>query len=205
MAGEEGGRWGRRAAVTGARVWRARRKDTVEAAPAMRSEKDVRAAYREYGGELLGFARNALGDEQLAEEVVQEVFLRAWRAADGYDARRASLRTWLYAIARNAVVDARRRAAARPAPPERHVGEQHDGPAVPDPYDRLLQRIELDEALGRLSPDQRQVIVQVHVLGRSCADVAAELGIPASTARSRLHHGVRALRGILQENGWLAP
>ncbi|MDO0924020.1 sigma-70 family RNA polymerase sigma factor [Streptomyces sp. TG1A-8] len=174
----------------------------------LRSEQDVRAAYRRYGSELFGFACNALDDRQLAEEVVQETFLRAWRSAPSYDEHRSGVRTWLYAIARNVVADARRRRSARPPlaghEPERD-GRPGPGDGSGDPFDKLLLRIELDEALQRLSPDQRQVITDVYLLGRSCADLAAELGIPAATVRSRLYYGVRALRGILEENGWLAP
>src|SRR4029077_9937779 len=77
----------------------------------------LRALYRSYAGELYGFALNALGDRGSAEEVVQEVFTRAWRHAEAYDPTRGSVRTWLYQIARHAVIDMRRRAAVRPALP----------------------------------------------------------------------------------------
>ncbi|MFC6065502.1 sigma-70 family RNA polymerase sigma factor [Streptomyces ochraceiscleroticus] len=166
-------------------------------------EADVRIAYHRYGGELYGFALNALGDHQLAEDVVQETFIRAWRAADGFDAARATLRTWLFAIARNAVVDAVRRRSVRDRADRREQREPE--PVRTDVFDHLLTRIELDEALLRLSDDQRQAVVEVYFLGRTCADLAAELGIPAATMRSRLYYGVRALRSILEENGWLAP
>ncbi|MGW5498769.1 sigma-70 family RNA polymerase sigma factor [Streptomyces olivaceoviridis] len=191
------------ALVVGVRAWRARRKTTSDAP--LGSEKGVSAAYEEYGGELLGFARNELGDPQLAEEVVQEVFLRAWRSSDSFDSRRGSLRTWLYAIARNAIVDARRRREVRPAVAHSQEAGREDADGGVDPYDQLLARIELREALDRLCPKHRKVVVEVYFLGRTCADLAEELGIPASSARSRLYHGIRALRGILDENGWLAP
>jgi len=74
----------------------------------------LRALYRAYAGELYGFALNALGDRGTAEEVVQEVFTRAWRHAEVYDPTRGSVRTWLYQIARHAIIDTRRRAAVRP-------------------------------------------------------------------------------------------
>ncbi|WP_405906037.1 MULTISPECIES: sigma-70 family RNA polymerase sigma factor [unclassified Streptomyces] len=193
----------RQVLVVGVRMWRARRKKAESAS--LGSEAGMRAAYREFGGELLGFARNQLGDPQLAEEVVQEVFLRAWRASDSFDSRRGSLRTWLYAIARNAIVDARRRREIRPAVAPAEEAERDKAAAGVDPYDQLLARIELREALDRLTPEHREVIIEVYFLGRTCADVADELGIPASSARSRLYHGIRALRGILDENGWLAP
>src|SRR4051812_45326113 len=77
----------------------------------------LRELYRIYSGELFGFAYNALGERGVAEELVQEVFTRAWRHAERYDPERASVRTWLYQIARHAIIDARRRAAVRPRPP----------------------------------------------------------------------------------------
>src|SRR3954454_2877389 len=76
--------------------------------------ESLRALYRIYAGELLGFALNALSDRETAEEIVQETFTRAWRHADRYDAARGSVRTWLYQICRHAIIDARRRASARP-------------------------------------------------------------------------------------------
>src|SRR5215213_1246300 len=67
----------------------------------------TRSLYRAYSGELFGFALNALGERGAAEEVVQEVFTRAWRHAGSYDPGRGSVRTWLYQIARHAIIDAR--------------------------------------------------------------------------------------------------
>src|SRR5215210_6092418 len=92
------------------------------------SEQSLRALYREYGGELYGFAVNCLGDRGLAEEVVQDVFTRVWRHADSFDPDRASFRTWLYGIARNAVIDVKRRGSVRPglAP---HVHDLDEGVA----------------------------------------------------------------------------
>ncbi|MEW2500162.1 sigma-70 family RNA polymerase sigma factor [Amycolatopsis sp. CA-161197] len=166
---------------------------------AMRSEGDVQAAYTRYGGELFGFALNALADRHLAEDVVQETFVRAWRAGRRFDPARGSLRTWLFGILRNLVVDATRRRATRPAPAPA-LGEPD---RADDPFDRLLVSIQLDEAMRRLSDEHRDVVHAVHVEGRTCADYAAELGISASTARSRLYYGIRALRLILDESGGL--
>src|ERR671914_1746819 len=86
----------------------------VERLPTDDTGDELRELYRRYSGELFGFACNALGDREVAEEVVQDVFARAWRHAADYDPRRASVRTWLYTIARNRIVDARRRASVRP-------------------------------------------------------------------------------------------
>lgn len=170
----------------------------------LRTEQDVQDAYDRYGGELFAFALNALRDRQLAEDVVQETFVRAWRSAARFDPNRGSLRTWLFAITRNGLVDVTRRRAVQ-APVAVDARMSDDGSAaIEDPVDRLLSSIQLDEALRRLSPEHRQAVVEVHYHGRTCAELAAGLNLPASTVRSRLYYGVRALRLVLEENGWLA-
>src|ERR671937_598350 len=82
---------------------------------ALASERDVREAYSAHAGELYGFAMRSLADPGLAEEAVQETFLRAWRAGQRFDPELGSLRTWLFAILRNVVIDLGRARAARPA------------------------------------------------------------------------------------------
>jgi RNA polymerase sigma-70 factor (ECF subfamily) len=171
----------------------------------LRTEREVRAAYDLYGGELFGFAFKALDDRQLAEDVVQETFVRAWRSPRGFDPEQGSLRTWLFAIARNGVVDAMRRRRVREGPGHAPWESVPAASSAFDPVDQLLDRIQLGEALERLSPQHREAVVEVYFGGRTCAELGAELGISASTMRSRLYYGVRALRLVLEENGWLAP
>jgi RNA polymerase sigma-70 factor (ECF subfamily) len=173
-------------------------RDRVPATPVLHTEEDLRAAYRTHGAELYRFARRALDDEGLAEEAVQEVFLRAWRAADRFDPHLASLRTWLFAIARNVVVDFVRRRKARPQPVP-----LSDAPSeIEDGTEALLRAFQVEEALRRLSPDHRTAIVEAYYKGRPTAEVAEELGVPAGTLRSRIFYGLRALRLTLEEMGW---
>ena len=82
---------------------------------ALSDERDVAEAYAAHAGELYGFAMRSLSDSGLAEEAVQETFLRAWRAGERFDPGIASLRTWLFAILRNIVIDLGRARCARPA------------------------------------------------------------------------------------------
>src|SRR6476469_8804563 len=77
-------------------------------------ETGIREAYAAHAGELYGFALRSLADRELAEEAVQDTFLRAWRAGDRFDPELGSLRTWLFAILRNVVIDLGRARAARP-------------------------------------------------------------------------------------------
>jgi RNA polymerase sigma factor, sigma-70 family len=72
---------------------------------ALIDERDVREAYAAHSGELYGFAMRSLGDSGLSEEAVQETFVRAWRAGERFDPEIGSLRTWLFAILRNVVID----------------------------------------------------------------------------------------------------
>src|SRR5215207_2001708 len=83
-------------------------------APSLDSEAGLRVAYDVFGSELYRMAHRALNDDGLAEEAVQETFMRAWRAADRYDPKRSSLRTWMFAIARNVTIDLARARSARP-------------------------------------------------------------------------------------------
>src|SRR5215210_5388469 len=130
----------------------------------------LRALYRAYAGELLGFALNALGERGAAEEIVQEVFTRAWRHADRYDPERGSVRTWLYQIARHAIIDARRRASVRPGLP------LHEPGAADEPVAKSVEQAMLGwqvaMALERLSPDHRQMIRLAHVQGMTMREIA---------------------------------
>lgn len=169
----------------------------------LRDENAVREAYAAYGGELYRFALRALDDPGEAEELVQETFLRAWRAADRFDPDRASLRTWLFAIARNLVTDRWRAAATRPWQ-GRVVEIDSDDPAVGvenDHAGHVLRAWLVEEALSRLTEDHRAAIVETYLRGRTYSEVAAELAIPAVTLRSRVFQALRALRSAMEEMG----
>ncbi|MBX6390766.1 MAG: sigma-70 family RNA polymerase sigma factor [Frankia sp.] len=142
------------------------------------------------------------GDPGRAEDIVQEIFLRAWRHADlvAVLAAQGTLEPWLYRVARNLAVDWLRRRAARP------VELFEAPPAVPDPrpddlLEAVLSRRVLTEALGSLSAPHRETVVRLHYLDRSCTDAAAELGVPPGTVKSRNHVAVRELRAALAARG----
>ena len=172
----------------------------------LRDEGEVHAAYTAHGPELYRFLLRGLGDPGAAQDVVQETFLRAWRAADRFDPELASLRVWLFAIARNAMIDHARAAGVRPwqgnlvDPP---TAEAVSG-AVADPTEQLLRGWVVEEALQRISEDHRTAIVQTHLLERPYAEVATELAIPIGTLRSRVFYGLKALRVAMDEMG-VAP
>jgi len=164
-------------------------------------ELDVRAAYAAHGAELYRFALRQLGDGGAAQDVVQEVFLRAWRSAGAYDPRLASLRTWLFAIARNVVIDEARRFAVRPWQRTLTDVTDTDAPVVGGIDEAVVDAWVVEEALRRIGEDHRTAIVQTHLRGRPHAEVAAELGVPVGTLRSRVFYGLKALRLAMEEMG----
>jgi RNA polymerase sigma-70 factor (ECF subfamily) len=163
---------------------------------ALSGERDVRDAYAAHAGELYGFALRSLGDAGLAEDAVQETFLRAWRAGDRFDPELGSLRTWLFAIVRNVVIDLGRARAARPRAVAEGVEASHD------PFEESLLAWQVEEALRRIGAEHRRVLVETYFRGRPYAEVAADLGVPEGTVKSRVYYGLRALRNALEEMGY---
>ncbi len=165
-------------------------------------ERLVRALYERHAGSLLGYvlALNG-GDRHRAEDVVQETLLRAWRHPEALSERHGSIRPWLYTVARNLVVDGHR--ARRARPPEVAEAELAKVPA-PDELERALESRAVVEALSGLRPEHRAVLAETYYRGRSVADAAAVLGVPAGTVKSRTYYALRALKLALEEQG-LAP
>jgi RNA polymerase sigma-70 factor, ECF subfamily len=161
------------------------------------SERGLRHAWTAHADELYGYARKALGDSAAAEEAVQETFVRAWRAADSYDPERP-LRPWLFAILRNVVIDEARSRGRRPLPTQ----EPPEIVDLTDHWERAVDGWLVEEALRRIRPEHRIVLVETFYRGRGYGDVARQLGIPEGTARSRAFYGLRALRLALEEMGW---
>jgi RNA polymerase sigma-70 factor, ECF subfamily len=163
---------------------------------ALTDERDVREAYAAHAAELYGFAVRSLGDAGLAEEAVQETFVRAWRAGERFDPQIGSLRTWLFAILRNVVIDLGRARAARPT-----VADGGIEPAV-EPFDEALLAWQIEEAMRQIGEQHRRVLIETYYRGRPYAEVAEELGVPEGTVKSRVYYGLRALRVVLEEMGY---
>jgi RNA polymerase sigma-70 factor (ECF subfamily) len=142
-------------------------------------------------------ARLILRDPELARDAVQEALIRAWRDLPGL---RDPVRfdAWLHRLTVNACLDLARRRQRRPIEVEiRNL----DAPATSDMSAELADRQLLDEALRRLDPAHRAVVVLHYFLGMPVPDVARAIGIPVGTAKSRLHYGVATMRaGLIDES-----
>lgn len=169
-------------------------------------EARLRLLYDEYAGPLFRYGlRQFDGDRLAAEDLVQETLLRAWIHPEVLTAEPGSARAWLFAVAKNLVIDAVRARQARP----RTVGDEQLGEDwannVPDPgrdeFEHSLDALQLAEALGALSDEHRAVLVETYYLGASVAEAAKKLGVPPGTVKSRAYYALRALRSAWKERG----
>jgi RNA polymerase sigma-70 factor, ECF subfamily len=161
-------------------------------------EELVRALHAEHGPALLGYVTRITGDPQRAEDVVQETLLRAWRKAGSLEGDSSSLRSWLFAVAHNLAIDEHRARTARREEADPELAEV----AVAGQLDRALEASQITEALRTLSRDHREALVETYFRGRSVAEAAVVLGVPAGTVKSRTYYALRALRAALEERGW---
>jgi RNA polymerase sigma-70 factor (ECF subfamily) len=162
-----------------------------------RGEDAARRLYRIYGDELYGFALMRLRDRELAEDVVQEIFTRVWSKAAGFDAKRGSVRTWLYGIARNAIVDCERHRSRR-LPLARFKPAESSEP-VSEPIEQALLRWQLQSAFARLTPEHREMLRLGHFGGLSVKEIAEVTGLAPGTVKSRTYYALQTLRLALEE------
>lgn len=195
------GSTGRRSSMASAETERRggwhRQPEAVEAADAA----GLRAAFLAHGNELYRYARRSLGDAGAAEDLVQETFVRAWRARQRFDPELGTLRTWLFAITRRLVIDHSRARAARPpsAPPD---AAERDTAGDTDDLERAMTLWHVEEAIKRLRPEHRQVLVDTYYRGRRAREIAEDIGVPEGTVRSRLFYALQSLRLYMDELGW---
>jgi RNA polymerase sigma-70 factor (ECF subfamily) len=159
----------------------------------------LRALHAEHGDALFAHAlRLNAGDRQRAEDLVQETMLRAWQHPEALDPARGSIRAWLFTTARNLAIDNWRRRSARvgevitDAPPELPMADETD---------RAVESWIVAEALQRLSPQHREVLVECYYQGRSVNEAAGRLGVPPGTVKSRTYYALRSLKLVLEELG----
>ena len=131
------------------------------------------------------------GDE--AEDVVQEVFVQAWRQADRFDVRRGNVLAWLSIMTRSRSLDRWRRRTTRR---ESGVSEAHELEA-PRPVDNVAEGWAARTALAELPEEQRQLLELAYWEGLSQTEIAARLGLPLGTVKTRMRTGLKTLRDKL--------
>jgi RNA polymerase sigma-70 factor (ECF subfamily) len=161
-----------------------------------RDETALRAVVERYAGAVHGMALRVLGEQTMAEEVAQDTFLAVWRRPGAYDPTRGSLQSFLLGIARNKAVDLVRREETVRRTKESLISER-SSENVPQEGVGFEERQEMQEALDKLSPVQREALVLAYFGGRTYREVAIELEIPEGTAKTRLRDGLTRLRALM--------
>jgi RNA polymerase sigma-70 factor (ECF subfamily) len=173
---------------------------------ARRQPDALAEVYRRHAGAVLGLARRVLGDPKLSEEVVQEVFLGLWRAPDAFDPERGSLRSYLLAQAHGKSVDVVRAEMSRRAREEREARLR-----VGSGYDLEREVVDLTIAdrvrrtMEALPEQERRAIQLAYFGGQTYREVAATLGEPEGTIKTRIRTGLKRMRATLQEAGVEEP
>lgn len=148
---------------------------------------------------LLRYTTRLLGDRHLAEDVVQETWVRAWRHIERLTEDRGSVRGWLMRVAHNIAIDQHRGRKARPIEVELADQELDEVPLIPPPSDAVEIRVDVDAVLGQLPSVHRHALFEVYFADRTAVSAAMVLGVPVGTVKSRIHNALRKLRHSLPQ------
>lgn len=155
-------------------------------------DEAVAEIYREHGPMLRRVVWRATSDPNRVEDIVQEVILRVWKHAPAAD----NLRAYLITTARHLIVDQHRAAGRRPQQTQLVEVAEPDGA-----LDRALDQVLVEEALGRLQTNHREIVRCLYYERLTVAETSDRVGIPEGTVKSRAYYAVRNLRVILDEMG----
>jgi RNA polymerase sigma-70 factor (ECF subfamily) len=171
--------------------------DLLERVAERRDEAAFDELYRRYARALYAVVRRLVGDHAGSEDVVQQAFTSVWRAAAGYRRERGPATGWLFAIARNAAVDALR---SRAAASQWEVPDlPDDGPGPDDRASAAEEAFRVHAAVDGLPAQEREVIELAYFGGLSQSEVAARLGAPLGTVKTRTRRALARLAERLAE------
>ncbi|WP_018154956.1 sigma-70 family RNA polymerase sigma factor [Demetria terragena] len=168
-----------------------------------RQEADLAGLFEEHATPVWRFLVRQVGDPHVAEDLLQETMARAVRDPRSATREHEHQRAWMMVVARNLVTDRARSAVyRREQVTDRPADEAHEVSTAVRSHDvAVLDRWLVADALRSLSQAHRQVIVRAYYQDWSVAQIAEELDLAPGTVKSRMHHGMKALRVALQERG----
>jgi RNA polymerase sigma-70 factor, ECF subfamily len=175
---------------------------TLAMAIARWDQEALAEVYRRNAGPVFGLARRVLGDAAVAEEVVQEVFLRLWHEPGRYDPERGSLRTFLLSQVHSRSVDMLRSDTARRQREVRDARSTASGQYdVEHEFLDIAVAEGVRDAMGVLQPGERSAIELAYFGGHTYREVASILGEPEGTIKSRIRSGMRRMQSSLAAKG----
>ncbi len=178
---------------------RSRGEESLLARIAQADTEAFETLYQQYGRAVYSLVLALLRDSQAAQEVAQEVFLAIWRGARDFDPQRGNARAWILSLAHHKGVDAVRRQRVR-ANQALDGAEAHD----PDISNAVLRKVEGEQVrrqLMALSHEHREAIVLAYYGGYTQQEIAARLGVPLGTVKTRIRDGLVRLRSLLAPIG----
>lgn len=160
------------------------------------------AFVRRFQARVFGLALTMVGNATVAEEIAQEAFLRAWRHAGGYDARRGTVATWLLSITRNLAIDHLRSKRTVPLDPDTisDAGRALWASGARVLADPSAQTGELRDALGGLPEDQRRALLLAALFGFTAREIGEIETIPVGTAKTRIRTAMLKLAAEAAED-----
>jgi RNA polymerase sigma factor (sigma-70 family) len=186
------------------KAYRGLRDDQLVELVAQNDADALEALYQRYGRAAYSLARRILTEETLAQDVVQEVFLSLWRDARRFDAGRGTVATYLLSMTHHRAVDVVRREEKL----RRWRTTDEALEYRPDPKARVEEEVEVAErraevraALAELPPAQREALLLAYFGGYTQREVAALIGVPLGTVKTRMAAGMRKLKEALRDAG----
>src|SRR5215203_343094 len=168
-------------------------------------EVALSALYDRYSRTVYGVGLKILGNRYLAEELVQDVFLKVWRSAGTFDSSRGSFSTWLYRVTRSAAIDLYRKRASRVrqvSDGEPHIAAARDSSTGPqEVVDESWLSWRVSRALEVLDEPHREVIELAYFDGLSQREISVRTGMPLGTVKTRTASAFKRLRGELAIQG----
>jgi RNA polymerase sigma factor (sigma-70 family) len=160
-------------------------------------EQALRLAYDRFGSLVWSLCRRGVATEADAEDIVQQVFISAWKSRDRYDPARAPLGAWIVGIAKYRVLDAQRAAGRRRDTASEHVALAEDEPAT-DQLDAVADRLVIVDALNALPEERRTVLERAFFSDLTHPQIAEEMSLPLGTVKSHIRRGLISLRQHLE-------
>jgi RNA polymerase sigma-70 factor (ECF subfamily) len=163
-----------------------------------REKRGYSLLYDNYSPALYGVIRKIVRSEELAQDVLQDAFVKIWRSFDSFDDSKGSLFTWILNVARNTAIDRIRSQSYKQAMNAQSLNGTSSVLEISSATHQSVDHIGLDTVLPLLRPEHREIIDYVYFKGFTQTEVAENLGMPLGTVKTRVRMAIDHLRKILK-------